>query len=95
MYRQNQDNIGSFIEKEFKHEFTYRATKDKWAINQGYEHEIDVGTIPNGSDSFGFNAGDVRFANVKKTVAYVLCDDLEGNAVEQKWLLAKNTVFVK
>ena len=85
MYRQNEENIGSFIEKEFKHEFTYRVTKDKWAIEQGYEHEIDV----------GFNAGDVRFGNVKKTVAYVLCDDLDGNAVEQKWLLAKNTVFVK
>jgi len=79
MYRQNEENIGSFIEKEFKHEFTYRLTKDKWAIEQGYEHEIDV----------GFNAGDVRFANVKKTVVYILCDD----GVEQKWLLAKNTVF--
>jgi len=79
MYRQNEENIGSFIEKEFKHEFTYRNTKDEWAIKQGYEHEIDV----------GYNAGDVRFANVKKTVAYVLWDD----RVEQKWLLAKNTVF--
>jgi len=88
MYRQNEENIGSFIEKEFKHEFTYRNTKDEWAIAQGYKHEIDV----------GYN-GDVRFANVKKTVAYVLehnpvgivplCDD----GLEQKWVLAKNTVF--
>ena len=83
MYRQNEENIGSFIEKEFKHGFTYRNTKDQWAIEQGYEQEIDV----------GYNAGDVRFANVKKTVAYVLCDDLDGNAVEQKWILAKCTVF--
>ena len=90
MYRQNQENIGSFIEKEFKHEFTYRKTKDEWAINQGYEHEIDCGTIPNGSDSFGFNC-EIRFANVKKTAVYILCDD----GVEQKWLLAKNTVFKK
>ena len=43
MYRQNEDNIGSFIEKEFKCEFTYRITKDEWAIDQGYEHEIDCG----------------------------------------------------
>ena len=85
MYRQNEENIGSFIEKEFKHEFTYRSTKDEWAIEQGYEHEIDVSV----------NAGEVRFANVMKTVAYVLCDGLYGNMVEQKWLLAKNTVFVK
>ena len=84
MYRQNEENTGSFIEKEFKHEFTYRVTKDKWAIEQGYLHEIDC----------GFN-GEIRFANVKKTVAYVLCDDLDGNAVEQKWTLAKNTVFNK
>ena len=80
MYRQNEENIGSFIEKEFKLEFTYRLTKDKWAIEQGYEHEIDV----------GYDKA-VRFANVKRTVAYVLCDD----GVEQKWLLAKCTVFSK
>lgn len=84
MYRQNEENTGIFIEKEFKHEFTYRVTKDAWAIEQGYNHEIDV----------GFN-GEVRFGNVKKTVAYVLCGDLDGNAVEQKWLLAKNTLFKK
>jgi len=84
MYRQNEENTGSFIEKEFKCEFTYRSTKDEWAIEQGYEHEIDVGYT-----------GDVRFANVKRTVAYVLCDDQDGNTVEQKWLLSKNTLFVK
>ena len=95
MYRQNEENIGSFIEKEFKHEFTYRKTKDEWAIEQGYLHEIDVGTIPNGSDSFGFNAGDIRFGNVKKTVAYVLCSDWDGEMELQKWTLAKNTVFSK
>ena len=78
MYRQNEENIGSFIEKEFKHEFTYRITKDEWAIAQGYKHEIDC----------GFN-GEILFANVKKTVAYVLC----GDGVEQKWVLAKCTVF--
>lgn len=78
MYRQNEENIGSFIEKEFKHEFTYRSTKDEWAIAQGYEHELDVST-----------SGEIRFANVKKTVAYVL----SGEGVEQKWLLSKNTVF--
>ena len=93
MYRHNEENIGSFIEKEFKHdsgrtlrarpEFTYRVTKDEQAIAKGYEHEIDVSV----------NAGEVRFANVMKTVAYVLCDGLYGNMVEQKWLLAKNTVF--
>ena len=84
MYRQNQENIGSFIEKEFKNEYTYRLTKDEWAIDQGYEHEIDC----------GFN-GEVRFGTVKKTVAYVLCNDQDGNTVEQKWLLARNTIFTK
>jgi len=82
MYRQNQENIGSFIEKEFKNEYTYRLTKDEWAIDQGYEHEIDVSPLNN-----------IRFGNVKKTVAWILCDDLDGNAVEQKWLLARNTIF--
>ena len=84
MYRQNQENTGSFIEKEFKNEFTYRLTKDEWAISQGYMHEIDVGFFR-----------EVRFGTVKKTVAYVLCNDQDGNTVEQKWLLARNTIFTK
>jgi len=84
MYRQNQENTGSFIEKEFKNEYTYRLTKDEWAIDQGYEHEIDC----------GFN-GEVRFGTVKKTAAYVLCEDQDGDIVEQKWILSRNTIFTK
>ena len=84
MYRQNEENIGSFIEKEFKCEFTYRSTKDEWAIEQGYEHEIDV----------GYN-GDVRFGNVKKTVAYILCSEWGDEMELQKWFLTKNNVFSK
>lgn len=84
MYTGNQANIGSFKEKEFGGEFTYRKTTDWWAIANGYEYEIDVGGL-----------GEVRFAHIKKTVAYVLCDAPEGNEnmVEQKWLI-KNTPFV-
>ena len=43
MYRQHKDNIGYFVEKEFKNEFTYRETKDEWAIKHGFKYECDVG----------------------------------------------------
>ena len=85
MYLTKPENLGYFTEKEFKCDFTYRKTTDGWAITNGYEYEIDVGIC-----------GDIRFANIKKTVAYVLCDAPEGNEnmIEQKWMI-KNTVFTK
>lgn len=85
MYLTKPENLGYFTEKEFKCDFTYRKTTDGWAIANGYEYEIDVGFC-----------GDIRFANIMKTVAYVLCDapEVNENMIEQKWMI-KNTVFTK
>lgn len=71
---------GVFVEKEFGHEFEYRVSKGEapiqgdWGIKNGFEHEIAICD------------GTVRFANVKKTVAYVLVDeDAFGNLIVEKW----------
>jgi len=79
MYRLDQPTLGNFVEKECKMEFTYRLTTDEWALSKGYTHEIDV-------------LDGTRFARVKLTVAYVLCDgdSYYDDPEEQKWLLTKN-----
>jgi len=82
MYRLDQPTLGYFVEREYKMEFTYRLTEDEWAVSKGYTHEVDV-------------MDGTRFARVKKTVAYVLCDG-EGwyeDPKEQKWFLSKNVEF--
>jgi hypothetical protein len=80
MINNNQPNTGCFVEKDFGNHFTYRKTMDVWALEQGHTHEIDV-------------AGDsIRFGSVKKTVAYILCDGVDGAALE-KWQLKNNYVY--
>lgn len=80
MYRQHDDNIGYFVEKDYKHEFTYRLTKDEWALKHGFKYECDVG------DS-------VRFCNVKKTRAYVVVHEHSGSPILETWILSKHVVF--
>lgn len=83
MYRYNPENIGEFTEVDYGKNFTYRNTSNLWALQQGLQHEVDVG------DS-------VRFANVKRTVAYIAIDeDAKGNAVLEKWQIKKHVVFTK
>ena len=81
MYRQHQENIGYFVEKEFKHEFTYKETRDEWALKHGFKHEIDC--------------GEIRFGNVKKTRAYVVINEDSGSPILETWVITKNVVFVK
>ena len=78
--------IGGFTNKEFKTHFEYRVSEGNaprqgdWGIQNGFEHEIAVCD------------GSVRFANVKKTVAYVLVgqDDFTGELIVEKWAIKHN-----
>lgn len=72
--------IGGFEEKEFGKFFEYRISdgntprQGTYGIDNGFTHEIAICD------------GSVRFANVKKTVAYVIVDEDEfGNPVIEKW----------
>lgn len=64
---------GEFIEKEFGHAFFFRAAEP----NQfGATHEIET------ADGF-------RYANIKKTVAYVVVDEAaDGSAVFSRWSIS-------
>lgn len=74
-------NIGEFQEADHGSYFTYKATNDKWAVENGYSHEIDV-------------LDGVRFANVKRTVAYVVIDeDADGKPVVEKWFIKRHNVY--
>lgn len=72
--------IGEFVLPEFGTRFEYRISKGDaegqgdWGIRNGFPHEIAVCD------------GSVRFAIVKKTVAYVAIDeDEDGKPVVEKW----------
>lgn len=82
MYRYNPENIGEFIECDTGNNFTYKETKDVWALEHGLTHEIDL-------------LNDiVAFAKIKRTVVYVCVDeDEDGSAVLEKWKIKKHIVF--
>ena len=81
MYRYNSINSGEFYECDFDKNFTYRETKNEWALSNGLKHEIDV-------------LDGVRFANIRKTVANVCVDEASnGTPVTEKWFIKKHVVF--
>jgi hypothetical protein len=80
-YEENKA-IGEFRIPEFDTYFEYRISEGKapgqgtWGLENGFLHEIAVCD------------GSIRFANVKKTVAYVAVDeDDEGKPVVEKWAI--------
>ena len=82
MYKSTEQTIGSFVEKDYGCDFTYKLTTDEWALSHGMIHEIDVGY----KTSFGL---------VKKTVALVVTDEESGNPVLEHWKIKQHVVFVK
>lgn len=82
MYRYNSENVGEFYEWEHDKNFTYRETKNEWALSKGLKHEIDCGN------------SSVRFGNVRKTVANICVDEAEdGSPVLSKWFIKKHVTF--
>ena len=81
MFQDTHENNGEL--GEFFNGFTYfqyRASlgnapfQGDWGIKHGFFHEIACCD------------GSVRFANIKKTVAYIMTDtDEEGKPVVEKW----------
>jgi hypothetical protein len=75
---------GAFQEKEHGHWFEYRPTQDEWALEQGLTQEIAVAY------------GEKRYAQVKKTVAYVAVDENEfGKALIVKWHIRSHNIYSK
>lgn len=81
MINYNVRNIGEFTEVDFGHCFTYRETKDSWAIKNGLTHEVDV-------------AYETRFARITKSRCYMCIDEgSDGKPVIEKWKIKNHKVY--
>ena len=79
------DTVGIFTEKEVGNYFEYSLDTDN--TFEGYPHKVWVTNPIEGIDS-GF-----RYANVKKTVCYIMVDEDENGPVIEKWFLKKNRIY--
>ena len=85
VYPEFKNPIGLIREKEFGNEFYYSLNDptDSCLPVVNYPHRVWVG-----------NDQGWRYANVKKTVAYIVTDDDEyGQPVIEKWSLTKNVII--
>lgn len=79
--------LGEFQEKDVGNYFTYAENPEK--NSGGFGSEFDHIVFVN--DSFGHG---YRYAIVKKTVAYIVTDEFNGQPVVEKWNIKQNTFRV-
>ena len=77
--------VGRFVEKEVGNYFEYSLNDDDFDFCKEFAHKVWVGGLVNDQ---GY-----RYANVKKTVAYVIVDEDAGGPVLERWFLKKNTEY--
>ena len=77
--------LGEFTEKEFGNYFQYSVNDDMDMPDFAkYPHKVWVGGL----------GQQYRYAEVKKTVAYIVTDEDEyGKPVVEKWLIKKNIAY--
>jgi len=84
--------IGNFVHKNGNNfEYSLNEEQDDYSksLVEDYPHKVWVGSLQIGGDS-GW-----RYANVKKTVAYIVTDEDEwGGPVVERWFLKKNDKYV-
>ena len=89
-YTYTKDPIGAFQEKDVGNwfEFSMNDEQDPYskAIKLNYPHKVWVG-------GGQINDSGWRYANVKKTVAYVLVDEDEGGPILERWFLKKHKEY--
>ena len=83
--------IGNFIEKEYGNNFEYSLNNEQdeysKSVADNYPHKVWVGSLQIGGDR-GW-----RYANVKKTVAYIIVDGDEDGPVVERWFLKSNEEY--
>lgn len=78
--------VGRFVEREVGNYFEYSLNDDDFDFCKEFAHKVWVGGLVNDQ---GY-----RYANVKKTVAYVCVDEDEyGRPVVEKWQLKNNVAY--
>jgi len=88
-YTYTKDPIGVFVEKDTGNYFEYSVNDDvvEGINNEFYPHKVWVG----GEGVCGMSG--YRYANVKKTVCYIITDEDENGIVLERWFLKKNTEY--
>ena len=90
-YTYTEAPVGNFIEKEYGNNFEYSLNEEQddysKSIAENYPHKVWVGSGQIGGDS-GW-----RYANVKKTVAWVIVDEDAFGPVLERWFLKKKTEY--
>ena len=81
--------IGVFVEKDTGNYFEYSDNNEPMNIMEDFPHKVWVG----GEGVCGMSG--FRYANVKKTVAYIAVDEDEyGLPVIEKWYLKQNRSYL-
>lgn len=85
LWTHTKDPVGQFVEQEYGNHFEY-SHNDLDVFNpEDWPHKVWVSNVHNQ----GF-----RFANVKKTVAYVVVnEDDHGNPVVQRWTIKNHRAY--
>ena len=78
--------VGRFVEREVGNYFEYSLNDDDFDFCKDFAHKVWVGGLVNDQ---GY-----RYANVKKTVAYIVTDEDEyGQPVIEKWNIKNNVAY--
>lgn len=88
-YTYTKDPIGQFVEKDTGNYFEYSLNDDDvdFINKEHYPHKVWVG----GEGVCGMSG--YRYANVKKTVAYIIVDEDEGGPILERWFLKSNKEY--
>ena len=89
LYTYTKDPIGQFVEKDTGNYFEYSVNDcpDFEGNREYYPHKVWVG----GEGVCGMRG--YRYANVKKTVCYIIVDEDDGGPILERWFLKKNTEY--
>ena len=87
-YTYTQDPIGAFRERDTDNYFEFSANDEPMSFCEDFPHKVWVG----GRGVCGMTGW--RYANVKKTVAYIVVDEDEyGLPVVEKWYIKNHRTY--
>ena len=90
-YTYTKDPIGVFTEKDTGNyfEYSHNTLEDDYSssIRKNYPHLVWVG----GEGVCGMSG--YRYAQVKKTVAYIIVDEDAGGPILERWFLKSNREY--
>lgn len=87
LYGYAEKQIGCFVEKDTGNYFEYSVNDEPVDFAHNYPHRVWVG----GKGVAGQSGW--RYANVKKTVAYIIVDEDDGGPIVERWFLKSNVAY--